>query len=61
MESDVTIRQKVLEELRNETILAQNVANGAFTFHGRATKVCVEKSYKEKRCFHCKSMKDMKF
>jgi hypothetical protein len=61
MESDVNIRQKVLRELRNETILAQNVASGAYIFHGQATKVCVEETYKEKKCFHCKSIKDMKF
>jgi hypothetical protein len=61
MENDVNIRQKVLDELRNETILARNVTNGSFIFHGQATKVCVEESYKEKRCLHCTSIKDMKF
>ncbi len=61
MEGDVNIRQKVLGELRNETILAQNVTNGSYLFHGQATKVTVENSYKEKKCFHCKWIKDMKF
>jgi hypothetical protein len=61
MEADVNIRQKILGELRSETILAQNVTNGSYLFHGQVTKVCVEESYKEKRCFHCKSIKDMKF
>jgi len=61
MEKDVNIRQKVLGELRNETILAQKVADGSYIFHGKATEVCVAECYKEKKCFHCKSIKDMKF
>jgi len=61
MEADVNIRQKMLAELRNETILAQNVTDGAYLFHGQATKVCVEEFYKEKKCLHCKSIKNMKF
>ncbi len=61
MEGDVSIRHKILDELRNETILAQNVGKGSYIFHGQATKVCVEEFYKEKKCFHCKSIKDMKF
>jgi hypothetical protein len=61
MEGDVSIRQKVLDELYNETILTRTVTNGSYIFHAQSTKVCVEKYYKEKRCFHCKSIKDMKF
>ncbi|CAF0962928.1 unnamed protein product [Rotaria sordida] len=51
MEKDVNIRQKILEELRNETILARNVTNGAYVFHEQATKMCVKEFYEEKRCF----------
>jgi hypothetical protein len=61
MEEDVSIRHKILEELRRETILTQNVRSGAYIFHGQATKVCVEDFYKDKKCFHCKWIKDMKF
>lgn len=61
MEGDVAIRQKLLEELCNETILMRTVKNGSYTFHGQATKVCVEEFYKEKKCFHCKSITGMKF
>lgn len=61
MESDVDRRQKVLGELRNETMLAQKVADGSYIFHGQATKTCVAEFYKEKKCFHCKSIKDLRF
>jgi uncharacterized protein YjgD (DUF1641 family) len=61
MEEDVEIRQKVLDELRNETILTRNVSNGAYIFHGKVIKVCVEEFYQKKKCFHCKWIKDMKF
>ena len=61
MEGDVNIRQKILDELRNETILARNLSKGSFIFHGQATKVCVEESYRDKKCSHCKWIKDMKF
>ena len=61
MEPDVNIRQKMLGELRSETILAQNVTSGSYLFHGKATEVCVKEFYKEKKCLHCKSIKDMKF
>ncbi|CAF4900310.1 unnamed protein product [Rotaria sp. Silwood1] len=61
MEGDASIRQKILEELRNETILARNVTTGSYIFHEQATKVCVNEFYKEKRCFPCKWIKDTKF
>ncbi|CAF1606538.1 unnamed protein product [Adineta ricciae] len=61
MQGNAEIRHKVLEELRNETILTRAVSKGAYRFHGQSTRVCVEEFYKEKRCFHCKSIKDMKF
>lgn len=61
MESDVSIRQKVLDELRNETLLARTVSSGSYIFHGQSTKVCIQESYKEKKCFHCKSIDGMKF
>ena len=61
MEKDADIRQKMLDELRNETIVARNISNGSTKYYGQATKVCVEEYYKEKKCFHCKSIEDMKF
>ena len=61
MQENAEIRHKVLEQLRNETIVTRAVSKGAYQFHGQATRVCVEEFYKEKRCFHCKSIKDMKF
>ncbi|CAF2412020.1 unnamed protein product [Rotaria sp. Silwood2] len=61
MEKDPNIRQKVLEELRNETILAQHVTTGSYVFHEQATKVCTNEFYKEKKCFSCKWIIDMKF
>ncbi len=61
MEPDVNVRQKILDELRNETFLARNVANGSYVFHGQATRVCIEEFYKDKKCLHCKWIKDMKF
>ena len=61
MEDDVDVRQKILEELRSETILARNVTNGSYIFHGQATKLCFEEYYKEKKCSYCKWIKDMIF
>ena len=61
MEKDANIRQKILDELRDDTILARNISNGSTKFYSQATKVCVEEFYKEKKCFHCKSIDDMKF
>ncbi|CAF0853079.1 unnamed protein product [Adineta ricciae] len=61
MQENAEIRHKMLEQLRNETILTRAVSKGAYQFHGQSTKVCVEEFYKEKWCFHCKSIKDMKF
>lgn len=61
MESDVSVRQKILDELRNETLLARTVSSGSYIFHGQSIKVCVEEWYKQKRCFHCQSIGGMKF
>ncbi|CAF1266341.1 unnamed protein product [Adineta steineri] len=61
MEEDVSIRQKVLEELCHETILTRTVSSGSYIFQGQSAKVCVEEFYKEKKCFRCKSIKDMLF
>lgn len=61
MEEDVTVRQKMLDDLRNETIITRTVSNGAYVFHGQSTKVCVEEFYRKKKCFHCKGIEGMKF
>lgn len=61
MEKDANIRQKILDELRHDTILARNISDGSTKFYSQSTKVCVEEFYKEKKCFHCKSIHDMKF
>lgn len=61
MEKDPTIRQKLLDELRNETILMRTVKNGSYTFHNRSIRICIEEFYKDKKCFHCKSIDGMKF
>ncbi len=48
MEEDVTVRQKVLDELRNETILIRTIATGSYKYHSQAIKVCIEEYYKDK-------------
>lgn len=52
IESDVTIRQKILDELRNETLLRRSVATGSFTYHSQLIRVCIEEYYKD-RCQKC--------
>ncbi|CAF0902159.1 unnamed protein product [Adineta ricciae] len=52
LESDVTVRQKILDELRNETLLIRSVAAGSFIYHSQTIRVCVEEYYKDK-CLHC--------
>jgi len=52
MEEDVTVRQKILDELRNETILMRSVSTGSYIYHSQVTKVCIEEFYKDK-CLHC--------
>ena len=56
MEEDVTIRQKILDELRNETILDRSVSNGSYVYHGQVIRVCIEEYYKDK-CLHCNEEK----
>jgi hypothetical protein len=56
IEEDVGIRQKILDELRNETILMRSVSTGSYIFHSQAIKVCVEEYYKEK-CLYCNAGK----
>ncbi len=48
MEEDVTVRQKVLDELRNETILIRTIATGSYKYHSQTIKVCIEEYYKDK-------------
>lgn len=52
MEEDVTIRQKILDELRNETLLIRSVSTGSYLYHSHAVKVCVREFYKDK-CLQC--------
>ena len=52
IENDVTIRQKILDELRNETLLMRSVSTGSFTYHSQVIRVCIEEYYKN-RCLHC--------
>ncbi|CAF1416092.1 unnamed protein product [Adineta ricciae] len=52
LESDVIVRQKILDELRNETLLIRSASTGSFIYHSQAIRVCVEEYYKDK-CLHC--------
>jgi hypothetical protein len=52
MEEDVTVRQKILDELRNETILMRSVSTSEYTYNSQAIKVCFEEFYKNK-CLYC--------
>jgi hypothetical protein len=54
IENDVTIRQKILDELRNETILIRSVSAGSYTCHSQVIRVCIEEHYKN-TCLHCKA------
>jgi hypothetical protein len=56
IEEDVTIRQKILDELRNETILIRSVSTGSYVYHSQVIKVCVEEYYKDK-CLPCNRRK----
>ena len=56
MEADANIRQKVLDELRNETILMRTVSSGSYIYHSQAIKVCIEEFYKDK-CLQCNGKK----
>ncbi len=55
IEEDVTIRQKILDELRNETILMRSVSTGSYVYHSQVIKVCVGEYYKDK-CLQCNRM-----
>jgi flagellar biosynthesis chaperone FliJ len=48
MEQDVTIRQKILDELRNETILMRSVSTGSYVYHSQVIRVCIKEFYKDK-------------
>lgn len=48
MEPDVSIRQKILDELRDETILIRSVTNAAYAYHSQVIKVCIQEYYREK-------------
>ena len=52
LESDVAIRQKILDDLRNETLLIRSASTGSFIYHSQTIRVCVEEYYKDK-CLHC--------
>ena len=52
LESDATVRQKILDELRNETLLIRSASTGSFIYHSQVIRVCVEEYYKDK-CLHC--------
>ncbi|CAF0805144.1 unnamed protein product [Adineta steineri] len=56
MEEDVSIRQSVLDELRNETLLIRSVSTGSYIYHSQVIKVCVEEYYKNK-CLSCNALK----
>ncbi|CAF0775772.1 unnamed protein product [Rotaria sordida] len=48
IEKDVTVRQKILNELRDETILIRSVSTGSYIYHSQSIRVCVEEYYKDK-------------
>ncbi|UJR28116.1 hypothetical protein I4U23_009371 [Adineta vaga] len=48
LESDVTVRQKVLDELRNETLLIRSVSTGSYLYHSQVIRVCIEEYFKDK-------------
>jgi len=48
MEEDVTIRQKILDELRNETILMRSASTGSYIYHSQVIRVCIKEFYKDK-------------
>ncbi|CAF3402484.1 unnamed protein product [Rotaria sp. Silwood1] len=53
IEQDATVRQKMLDELRDETILIRSVSTGSYIYHSQSIKVCIEEYYKDK-CLHYK-------
>lgn len=55
MEGDVTIRLKILEQLRNETILIRSVSNGSYVYHSQTIKVAIEEYYQDK--YKCRPRK----
>ena len=48
MERDVSIRQKVLDELRDETILIRSISNASYAYHSQVIKVCIQEFYQDK-------------
>ncbi|CAF3399340.1 unnamed protein product [Rotaria sp. Silwood1] len=54
IEQDATVRQKMLDELRDETILIRSVSTGSYIYHSQSIKVCIEEYYKDK-CLHYKT------
>jgi len=56
IEQDVTVRQKILDELRDETLLIRSVSTGSYTYHSQVIRVCMEEYYKDK-CLNCNAGK----
>lgn len=52
MEDDTNIRQKMLDQLRDETLLIRSAINGSYMYHGHAIEVCVQEFYKD-QCQSC--------
>ena len=52
MEDDANIRQKMLDQLRNETLLIRSVTNGSYMCHGHVIEVCIKELYKT-QCQSC--------
>jgi hypothetical protein len=52
MEQDATIRQKMLDQLGNETLVIRSVTSGSYISHSQVVKVCIEEYYKDK-CQYC--------
>jgi hypothetical protein len=52
MEEDATMRQNMLDQLRNETLLIRSVTGGSYIYHSQTIKVCIEEYYKDK-CQYC--------
>lgn len=56
MEDDATIRQKMLDQLRDETLLIRSVTNGSYVHHSQSIQVCMKEYYKS-QCESCNNSK----
>lgn len=55
MEEDATIRQKMLDQLRDETLIIRSVTNGSYVHQSHSIGVCMNEYYKT-QCKSCNKL-----